>query len=304
MTHESPSRHLDPGAGLREQAVRLPDGRRIRTVLAGDAPGPLVVFEAGMSAPAAEWLVVQRGVSAHARTLAYDRAGYGGSDRDDHPRTLERMADDLRDTLEAAGERGPVVLVAHSWGGPIARVFARRHPERMAGVVLVDASLAAFTATRRQAFLGELSFRITSLLLRLGAVNTVVRMALPHGPSAAFSDADMAVLTRDYASIGAMRTGVQEVRQLMVDRALLEELQDAGFPDIPVVSVQGGRLEPSASARRFRDAFNAAAEALARRQAQGRFVIAEGAGHLVPQEQPEVVVAAVLDVLAAHGAAS
>ncbi|NYI77671.1 hypothetical protein [Nocardioides panzhihuensis] len=69
-TQSSPAPSLDPGAGLAERAVVLPDGRRIRTVVAGDADGPLIVLEAGMSAPAACWPHTQRELSAHARTLS------------------------------------------------------------------------------------------------------------------------------------------------------------------------------------------------------------------------------------------
>lgn len=289
---------LDPGEGLAESAVTLPDGRRIRTVRAGDADGPLVVFEAGMSAPAAEWIAVQRGVAARARTLAYDRSGYAGSDDDPQPRTLERMADDLAAVLDATGETGRVVLVGHSWGGPIVRVFAHRHPERVAGVVFVDASLAVVTATRLQAVLGAWSFRFTSLLVRLGAASAVIRMVLPHGPAPEISAADLAIVTRDYASVRAMRTGVREVRHVVAERERLERLEQEGLPDVPVVALQGGRVEKGRSAQRFRAGFNAAAQALIDRQPRGRLEIVEGAGHLIPQERPDVVVAAVLEVVA------
>ena len=84
-----------------------------------------------MSAPAASWIHTQREISAHARTLSYDRAGYGGSDVDPHDRTLSRIVDDLTALLDALGEKEPVVLVGHSWGGPIMRLFADRSPERV-----------------------------------------------------------------------------------------------------------------------------------------------------------------------------
>jgi pimeloyl-ACP methyl ester carboxylesterase len=50
------------------------------------------------------------------------------------------MADELHDLLQAAGVPAPYVLAGHSSGGYIARVFAARHPELVAGVVLVDSS--------------------------------------------------------------------------------------------------------------------------------------------------------------------
>lgn len=289
---------LDPGAGLSENIVHLADGRRVRTVVAGESAGPLVVFEAGMSAPAAEWLAVQRGVSARARTLSYDRSGYGGSDDDPQPRTVARMADDLHAVLTAAGEHGPVVLVAHSWGGPIIRAFVRNHPDRVAGIVLVDASLASSTVTRKQVVLGRASFRITSLLVRLGAGARVIRMVLPHGHASEFSDDDMAIVTRDYASVRAMRTGVREVNEVLAVGPALREWEAEGLPDVPVVALQGGRREKSAAAQRFREEFNRNAAELLADHPRAQVVIVEGSGHLIPQEQPRAVIDAVLQVAA------
>jgi pimeloyl-ACP methyl ester carboxylesterase len=291
---------LDPGAGLVEGAVRLSDGRRIRTVTAGEGPGPLVVFEAGSTAPAADWIAVQRVVSAEARTLAYDRSGYAGSDDDGHPRTIERMSDDLLGVLDAVGETRPVVLVAHSWGGAIVRLLARRHPERVAGIVLVDAT-PSLALERGQARLGILTFRLTGLLLRVGALPLVKRMTLPHGASDQLSQDDMAIMWRDYAAVRAMRTGVQEAKQFDAAYQQLVELEKEGTPDVPTIAVQGGRIEGGKATREFRVDFNAATQRLMDAHPQGRTIVVEEAGHLIPQEKPEAVIQAVLDVLASVG---
>ena len=55
------------------------------------------------------------------------------------PRTLPSMVADLQALVRRAGLRGPFVLVAHSFGGMIARLFAQTHPAEVAGMVLVDA---------------------------------------------------------------------------------------------------------------------------------------------------------------------
>jgi pimeloyl-ACP methyl ester carboxylesterase len=55
------------------------------------------------------------------------------------PATVADSADDLDRLLRASGEPGPYVLVGHSLGGPIVRLFAAAHPTDVAGLVLVDA---------------------------------------------------------------------------------------------------------------------------------------------------------------------
>jgi pimeloyl-ACP methyl ester carboxylesterase len=287
---------LDPGAGLAECLVRLPDGRRIRTVVAGEGDGPLVVFEAGMSAPAGCWVHTQREISRHARTLSYDRAGYGGSDVDPAPRTLERIVDDLTAVLDAVGESDPVVLVGHSWGGPVLRVFADRHPSRVAGLVFVDASLHE-TMPPKNAALARRSFAVMALLARIGGAALIRKVSLPHGPSPAISPADVDIMWRDYACVRAMKAGGREAEQILPALPTMRRLQDKGTPPVPTVCVQAGRVDRGM--KTLRPLFNATAAQLMAAVPQGRVVVVEGAGHLVPQEQPDAVHEAILAVLAA-----
>ncbi|MDS0136065.1 MULTISPECIES: alpha/beta fold hydrolase [unclassified Amycolatopsis] len=234
-THPRPS-HLDPGRGLTEEFVALPGGRRLRAVTAGGGDGPPVVFEAGMSAPAASWVHTQREVSAHTRTLAYDRAGYGGSDPDPRDRTLERLADDLAGLLDGLGETRPAVLVGHSWGGPVIRLFAERHPHRVAGLVFVDATVAEIMGTR-EARLAAWSFGVLVLLARLGGRNllrTVPRV------SSTIEASDVDIMFRDYACVRAMRAGRREAAQIVPALATMRRLQAAGTPDVPTLCLRRG----------------------------------------------------------------
>ena len=86
----APAPTLRSGPGLAEKRVSLPDDRPIRIVLAGSG-NPLVVFEAGLGLAAS-----MRGRSTprrtETRTLAYDRAGLGGSDAAPRSRALARHA--------------------------------------------------------------------------------------------------------------------------------------------------------------------------------------------------------------------
>ncbi|HEX8723140.1 MAG TPA: alpha/beta hydrolase [Pyrinomonadaceae bacterium] len=100
--------------------------------------GPAVVLVAGAGDFSFDWGPVQPGVSRFARVCSYDRAGLAWSDPGPTPRTMLQDAAELHALLRAAGVRPPYVLVGHSIGGLIARVYAERYPRETAALVLVD----------------------------------------------------------------------------------------------------------------------------------------------------------------------
>ncbi|WP_273943550.1 alpha/beta fold hydrolase [Kutzneria chonburiensis] len=260
---------------------------------AGEGDGPLVVFEAGMSAPAASWVHTQRQVGARTRTLSYDRAGYGGSDPDPRDRTLERIADDLTGLLDAIGETRPVVLVGHSWGGPIIRLFAERHPRRVAGLVFVDATVAEIMSDRT-ARTASRAFAILALLARLGGRRLVMKLTVPHvSPDIAPSDMD--IILRDYACVSGMRTSRREATQIVAALPTMQRLQAAGTPSVPTICLQAGRIDRGM--KTARPLFNQVAADLMAAVPHGRFVVVPEAGHLIPQENPAVVRDAVLEII-------
>ena len=101
---------------------------------------PTVVVENGFYEFSFDWALVQSRVSAFTRICTYDRAGYAWSDPGPLPRTFDQITLELRDALGRLGEHGRLVLVGHSFGGPVVRHFAAVHPDEVAGVVLVDSA--------------------------------------------------------------------------------------------------------------------------------------------------------------------
>ena len=86
-------------------------------------------------------------VSKFARGCAYDRPGTTLNDNTQtrstpvkQPTTAQQGVADLHAVLIASREPGPYVLVGHSWGGLIARLFASTYPDEVAGLVLVDSA--------------------------------------------------------------------------------------------------------------------------------------------------------------------
>jgi len=101
---------------------------------------PTVVVENGLGDFSFDWILVQLQVSEFARICTYDRAGYAWSDPGPMPRTFDQINLELRDALAKLHEKGPYILVGHSYGGPVMRNFATVYPKDTAGLVFVDAA--------------------------------------------------------------------------------------------------------------------------------------------------------------------
>jgi pimeloyl-ACP methyl ester carboxylesterase len=104
--------------------------------------GPMIVFESGRGEGIRSWGQVAPPLAACARVILYNRLGIGRSS----PRTApggvlaSAVADRLVELLRAIGAAPPYILVGHSFGGLYVQSFARRHPNDVAAVVLIDSA--------------------------------------------------------------------------------------------------------------------------------------------------------------------
>jgi pimeloyl-ACP methyl ester carboxylesterase len=114
-------------------------GYRLHVYCTGSG-APTVILDALFPGTVSNWVWVQTELAKTTRVCAYDRAGLGWSDRGPQPRDAQQHAAELDALLAAAAIPGPYVLVGHSWGGLVVRAFADRHPNKVAGMVLVEAS--------------------------------------------------------------------------------------------------------------------------------------------------------------------
>ncbi len=113
-----------------------------RLALRQDGVGqPTVVLEAGMGSDGAfAWGWVFEHIAQFSHVVCYDRAGLGASDPAPTPRSCQEVVTDLHRLLVVARIAPPYVLVGHSLGGFVARLFAHRYAEQVAGLVLVDSA--------------------------------------------------------------------------------------------------------------------------------------------------------------------
>jgi len=247
--------------------------RRLVSTTSGHG-SPVVVLESGLGAESAEWGAVHRGLSVHTLVCRYDRAGRGTSDPAVSPRGPAELVADLRALLRRVGLAPPYVLVGHSFGGLMVRLFAQRHRAEVAGIVLVD-------AMHQDQF-------------------EVFGQAFPpprDGEPAALRE------TREFWSGGwrdprSTREGLDLVAACVEARAI------ATLGDLPIHVLSAGTflrqpLIPEALRPRLQDQWDGLQRTflgLSSRTTQTRV---ENSGHFVQRDAPQAVVAAVLEVLAA-----
>ena len=240
---------------------------------------PVVILDAGLGGTSAGWGFVQPAVARFTRVCSYDRAGMGYSDPGPSPRTARRIANELAELLARSGMAGPVVLVGESIAGFNVRLFASDHPERAAGLVLVDASHEDDTheVPGMARFVPLLS---TMGLFRLLGVSFGQRVE-----SLAPSVRRYAQATRFRA--GGYRAAADEITHI---RETVSEVRSSRRRlTIPVLVVTGARGADENWRRLQQDQ--------ASLSERGCLITAQQSGHVVSVDQPEIVVDAIRTVV-------
>ena len=105
--------------------------------------GPTIILDHVGGGSSMDWALIQPKLAGHTRVCAYDRAGFGWSDYNPAPRTMEQQVNELHNLLQGANEQGPYILVGHSYGARVDRVYAAKYPDEVAGMVLMDPGILA-----------------------------------------------------------------------------------------------------------------------------------------------------------------
>ena len=236
---------------------------------------PVVVLEGGALQSIDTWDPIFDRVAALAPVIAYDRRGIGRSEFDGDPPTLAHVNETLHALLAAINAPPPYVLVGHSYGGVLARAFARQYPTEVAGMVYLDVP-------------------DTDL--------TVADLASVSPDAAGVLRSELDGLPPDLPT--GMRAELDNIRRLMAnDFTELNAVRPpAGIPVAAVVAA--GKLD------QVRDPVERSTrEAILRIQIrhqqdwalsspQGLFAVTKRGGHNVHHDNPDLTVAAIRHVLA------
>jgi pimeloyl-ACP methyl ester carboxylesterase len=289
----------------------LRDAGRWLHVLQMGRGAPGVVFESGIAASSLSWSRVQPQVAALTATASYDRAGLGWSESSAGPVTIERMLDDLRVVVQAlSAER--VVLVGHSFGCVLTLAFARRWPEHVAGVVLLDPmSLAAWARCspeqRKRLQVGARLARRGALLAEVGLVRAALSLLarggrrLPKLIGRAATRRGSGVMERLAGEVGKLPPETWPLVRAHWSRASSFRAMAAALEALPFcASAEYGEALQRRIPVTVLSAETATPEELREREAWvassegGEHRVIAGAGHWLQLDRPDTVIDAVI----------
>jgi pimeloyl-ACP methyl ester carboxylesterase len=263
---------------------------------------PTVLLEAGLNEFSVQWTRVQDAAAGFTRTCAYDRAGLGWSEAAPRPRTAAVMVEELHTLLERAGVAGPLVLVGHSFGGLLAREYTRAHPRVVAGVVLVDAAHEAqmerIPFMRQAAGDGVGQFRTLAWVSRVG----LLALSPEKIPARGLEGEALARYRALLATTAYFEAAGAETAAFEQNLAAARNRAPGTLGTRPLVVLSRGRPDPlpgldAAGNRHYEEQWRTLQSALVGLSTRARQVTARDSGHYIHLSEPQLVVAAIREVV-------
>jgi pimeloyl-ACP methyl ester carboxylesterase len=241
--------------------------------------GPTVVIEAGLGDWSTSWGFVQSEVARSTRICTYDRAGMGWSEAGPLPRDAAQFAKELHALLQNANVQGPYVLVGHSLGGLIVRVFARDYASEVAGIVLVD-SMNPKQVTESLSNKLALFSSIEAAVARVGLGRLIVKLPAIASAAPLNGEAYYPLFIRPQS----LQTTANEYQALPASAA--EAADVTSFGDLPLI-ILTARLNDNPGWPTWQNE-------LLQLSSNSEHLFAENSGHVIQFDQPDAALSAIL----------
>jgi pimeloyl-ACP methyl ester carboxylesterase len=272
---------------------------------------PTVIMEAGLGEPSLNWSLVQPQVATSTRVCVYDRAGLGWSDKSPKPRTADIMVDELHTLLKNANIEGPYVMVGHSTGGMLVRLYAHSYPSEVAGMVLVDAQheeqFSRLSPTIQQNIKAMFAQSNQSLPLYRILIDSGISVLVPAVAALADNPKLSSPARETFTALAISDPKMIEAQAAEQD-AIFDSLvvvraaHITSLGNIPLVVLYRGIDDdptPGMTPEESKQRWLGLQTELAALSPQGKLVIADKGGHHIQLDQPNLVIDAIEQVLAA-----
>ncbi|MEM9284990.1 MAG: alpha/beta hydrolase [Pseudomonadota bacterium] len=264
--------------------------RQLHVQCAGTSNGVTIMLEAGAGASSLDWEVVAAGLAEQTRVCRYDRAGFGWSDRGPWPRSIEALVDDLHHVITHETGDDEIVLAGHSFGGLIVQAYARTHPDRLRGLVIVDGVDTDFIELyAEQSISGARTMRLGAVVTHIGLPRLLGMAPAPTSAPDRIQRAMKARIIRP-ASIATAADEAVSVGENVPYLRALATLDD----DLPV-TVLSRRTD---GAVLFDQDWEAAQRRLATLNSQTKRIVSTSSDHQLPFTDPDLVVSEVMALAA------
>lgn len=289
--------------------IGLPTGVELCVQLGGAEEAEAIVFLHGFPESHRTWRAVAPDLARDFRVVAPDQRGFGASDKPEGVENYrtDRIVEDLIALADALG-LGRFTLVGHDWGGAVAWLAALRHPSRIERLVIVNAphpyvfqkSLIDDPAQRAASQYMN-AFRnpaMESGIEAMGLETFFAKTFASHADVSGLSAEEKQAYLDDWARPGALTAMLNWYRASDIFVPQVGEEADPpiwttlAFPDIVVPTLVVWAMKDVALLPVQLEGLHNLVEDL-------RIVAVPDAGHFVPWEKPESVIAAIRDFIAA-----
>ena len=227
-----------------------------------------ILFESGGGMDSTEWseLAPEIAGKTGATIVTYDRAGFGKSDLPEISYDMRTETKWLLDGLKKLGLEKNLILVGHSYGGWLIRLIASMNPDNISGMVFIDPFSSEFVDILgakyldEQPMIGKLPFDTSKPEKLTKIQRALVRMV----------------------SVGLQRK-TEIMRKTTIPVGIPVRLITCGKPFLPKPEEQ--------------KAWRRSHEQIVSKIKGAKLIAAEQSGHMIPFEQPGIIIETILEVI-------